>query len=362
MAVQIAELAQLVSGHVVGDATIHCHGANPLGVATPNDITMLDDPSRSAAIAESCAVAIVTKAEIDCSECSVLAQIIVDDPHAAFTKIVGKFRPPIETSIPGVGVDSSTAIAASAKVHPNATIAAGTSIGERSVIMPGVVILEQCKIGDDCVIHPNVTLYPYTELGDRVVLHAGTVIGANGFGYRQENGRHIPTAQLGYVKIESDVEIGAGTAIDRGTYGATVIGEGTKIDNLVQIAHNCHIGKHNILCSQVGIAGSCKTGDYVIMAGQVGIKDHILIGDHTIIGAQSGVMNDCKSNEVYLGSPAVPQRDQMQSWAIQRKLPDIRREVRKLRKELDQVKTPAAGSTDSQKKHAGNEPNSKRAA
>ena len=147
-----------------------------------------------------------------------------------------------------------------------------------------------------------MTLYEYTQLGDRVVLHAGTVVGAYGFGYRQQGGRHLPTAQLGYVHIESDVETGAGVTIDRGTYGATRIGEGTKIDNQVMIAHNCQIGRHNILCSQVGVAGSCRTGDYVILAGQVGLKDHITLEDNVVVAAQSGVMHDIPAGEAHMGT------------------------------------------------------------
>ncbi|MGB1927269.1 MAG: UDP-3-O-(3-hydroxymyristoyl)glucosamine N-acyltransferase, partial [Rubripirellula sp.] len=153
-----------------------------------------------------------------------------------------------------------------------------------------------------------------------------------------EKGRHLPAAQLGYVCIEADVEIGASATIDRGSYGATTIGEGTKIDNQVMIAHNCKIGKHNLICSQVGIAGSSRTGDYVVLAGQVGLKDHITLGDHTIVGAQAGVMDDCKGNEIYLGSPATPQREQMQIMAVERRLPEMRREMKLLRRELDQLK------------------------
>ena len=197
--------------------------------------------------------------------------------------------------------------------------------------MPG------CVIGDDCVIHPNVTLYENTRIQDRVRIHAGSVIGAHGLGYQQIEGRHVSSAQLGYVEIESDVDIGAAVTIDRGTYGATRIGEGTKIDNQVMIAHNCRIGRHNLICSQVGIAGSCTTGDYVVLAGQVGLKDHIHLGDHTIVGAKAGVMDDCEGNQVYLGAPAMPQRDQMQIFALQRKLPDMRRELKALRKRVEEL-------------------------
>jgi UDP-3-O-[3-hydroxymyristoyl] glucosamine N-acyltransferase len=211
-------------------------------------------------------------------------------------------------------------------------------IGEHTLVMPGVVIMPNCVIGKNCVLHPNVTLYEYSELGDRVILHAGCVIGANGFGYRQENGQHIPSAQLGYVRIDADVEVGACVTIDRGTYGATRIGEGTKIDNQVMIAHNCQIGRRNLLCSQVGIAGSCRTGDNVILAGQVGLKDHITLGDGAIVGAQAGVMNDLNGNEIYLGSPAMSQRDQMQIFAVTRRLPEMRRELKKLRSEIDELR------------------------
>jgi UDP-3-O-[3-hydroxymyristoyl] glucosamine N-acyltransferase len=332
MAIQITQLASLVGGQVIGDETTACEGANPPDVASETDITMLDDPTRAKSIRCTSAVAVVTSAPIDNDN---FVQIIVDDPHAAFSKIVAHFRPPISLNIPGVGVDSSAKIAASASIHPTATIGSGVVIGERSVIMPGVVIMPHSKIGEGCVIHPNVMLYEYTELGDRVTLHSGSVIGANGFGYRQHEGRHIPTAQLGYVCIESDVEVGASVTIDRGTYGATRIGEGTKIDNHVQIAHNCRIGKHNLLCSQVGIAGSCTTGDYVVMAGQVGIADHINVEDKVVLCAQSGVMHDCKEGVVYMGSPAIPLREQMQVYALERKLPEIRKEVRALRRELN---------------------------
>ena len=334
MAIRIAQLADMVGGRVVGDANALCYGANPLGVATADDITMLDSVDRADRLADSSAIAVVTPAELNCGDRS---QIVVDDPHIAFTQIVAYFRPPIDMSVPSAGIDSSAAIAASARVHPTATVAAGTVIGERSIIMPGAVIMQRCKIGDDCIIHPGVTLYEYSELGDRVVVHAGSVIGAVGFGYRQRDGRHIPTAQLGYVRVDSDVEIGACATIDRGTYGATLIGEGTKIDNQVQVAHNCRIGKHNLLCAQVGIAGSCTTGDYVIMAGQVGVKDHINIGDHVIVSAQAGVMSDCKAGEVYLGSPAQPKRLQMTEWAIQRKLPAMRKQLKSLQAQIDQL-------------------------
>ena len=251
--------------------------------------------------------------------------------------------------------DPSAKIASTASVHPSVVIGADVVIGERCRLMPGVVIMPGCVIGDDCVLYPNVTLYEYTQLGERVVIHAGSVLGAHGFGYRQEDGRHVPTAQLGFVQVADDVELGACVTIDRGTYGATRVGEGTKIDNQVMIAHNCHIGRHNLLCSQVGIAGSCRTGDYVILAGQVGLKDHVSIGDGAVIAAQAGVMEDCEAGQVYFGSPATRQREQMQIIATQRRLPEMRKEVKHLHRELDRLQ-------ERLQSQAGDQPEERRAA
>jgi UDP-3-O-[3-hydroxymyristoyl] glucosamine N-acyltransferase len=332
MEIRLDQIAEMIGGTLHGDGARCCSGANPPGQCGPQEITLIVDPETPPSGGPPQCAAVVTPAVIGWCD---RPQLVVDDPHQAFAKVVAHFRPPVATRLPEVGVDATARIAASARVHPTATIGGNVTIGERTVIMPGVVVMEQCRIGDDCVVHPNVTLYSYTMLADRVTVHANSTLGANGFGYRQENGRHVPQPQLGYVAIESDVEIGAAVTIDRGTYGATRIGEGTKIDNQVMIAHNCQIGRHNLICSQVGIAGSCRTGDYVILAGQVGLKDHISLGDHAIVGAQAGVMDDCQANQVYLGSPAMPQRDQMQIFALQRKLPDMRRELKSLRGQLE---------------------------
>ncbi|WP_235908810.1 UDP-3-O-(3-hydroxymyristoyl)glucosamine N-acyltransferase [Roseiconus nitratireducens] len=331
MEIRLDELARLLGGTLKGDPTLICRGANPPGQAAADEVTMILEPQRREEMEGTEALAVIVTGEIESLD---RAQILVEDPHQALATAVKHFRPPIELTLPPTGIAPGADVAASARIHPSATIGKGVKIGHRSLIMPGVVIMPGCVIGDDCVLHAGVTLYEYTQLADRVVVHAGTVIGANGFGYRQEQGRHVPKAQLGYVRIESDVEIGACVTIDRGSYGPTQIGEGTKIDNQVMIAHNCQIGRHNLICSQVGIAGSCRTGDYVVLAGQVGLKDHITLGDHAIVGAQAGVMDDCDGDQVYLGSPAMPQRDQMQIFALQRKLPEMRRELKTLRKQL----------------------------
>lgn len=335
MAISLGDIATLVDGQLAGDRTIVCSGANPPAEAMSDHVTMLDDPKHLAAVLQSDASAVVTtEAGIDFEGRS---SIIVRDAHRAFAKIVAHFRPPVCVSTLADGIDSSAQISETASIHPSAVIGAGVKIGPGTRIFPGVVVLPNVTIGEDCVVHSGVTLYEYTQIGDRVVIHAGSVLGAHGFGYRQHNGRHVATAQLGYVAIGDDVELGAAVTIDRGTYGATRIGEGTKIDNQVMIGHNCQIGRHNLLCSQVGIAGSCRTGDYVILAGQVGLKDHIELGDHAVVGAQAGVMEDLPGKQVYLGSPATTQRDQMQIMAVQRRLPEMRRDVKQLRRETSQL-------------------------
>jgi len=368
------QLAQLVGGELrpllsepkcptdfnaLGETLVH--DALPPGEAGPNDVTMLDQMGHQASVWKTQAVAVLTPAPLEAptapleaarKTCSAeeneangrviggrgpLAQIIVDDPHAALTQVVTYFRPPISEEVVAAGIDSTASVDPTAQVHPKATVGAGSIVGPGCRIHANVSVAAGCVLGANVVLHPGVTLYPYTQLGDRVVLHAGCVVGANGFGYRLVDGRHVPTAQLGFVKIDQDVEVGACTTIDRGTYGATRIGEGTKIDNQVMIGHNCQIGRFNLLCSQVGIAGSCATGDYVVMAGQVGLKDHVSLGDGAVVGAQAGVMDDLAGEQVYLGSPATTQREQMQIMAVERRLPEMRRDLRRLEKTVSEL-------------------------
>jgi UDP-3-O-[3-hydroxymyristoyl] glucosamine N-acyltransferase len=336
-------VADLVAGlddvTVIGDANVVCVDALPLCDATPGCVTLIDDSARCEELTRSGAVAVVTSRQQPNLSCT---QIICANVHKAFTAIVKQYRHTSQAVI-------HSSIDASAQIDPTASIGIGTRIDSGVVIgadvkigrdchlMPGVVVMEQTVIGDRCTIYPRVVLYEHTKIDDEVQIHAGSVIGAHGFGYHQSHGRHIGSAQLGYVHIESCVDVGANVTIDRGTYGVTKIGEGTKIDNLVMIAHNCHIGRHNLICSQVGIAGSCRTGDYVVLAGQVGLSDHISLGDHAVVGAQAGVMEDLGEKQTYLGSPATTKRDQMQILAVQRRLPELRREIKNMRRELDQL-------------------------
>ena len=333
--VTLEKLANIVGGRIIGDPATECADARPLQEATAGVITMLDDPRRSSQVTQSGAAAVVVAQAV---ETLGVPQLVVGSLHAAFGAIIEVFRPPAQYDFRGVSpaayVDPTAELGEDCTIHPGVQVGAHARIGNGTTLMPGVVVLPHCQIGSDCRLFPGVVLYEYTVLEARVTIHAGSVIGAYGFGYRQQAGRHVPTSQLGYVHIESDVELGASVTVDRGTYGATRIGMGTKVDNQVMIAHNCQIGRHNLICSQVGVAGSCKTGDYVVMAGQVGLKDHVELGDGAVVAAQSGVMDNLSGGQVYLGSPATTQRDQMQIIAIQRKLPEMRKALQRLTKQV----------------------------
>lgn len=276
--------------------------------------------------------AVVTPVAVDRPATSPpIIQMVHRDPSSAFAAVVAMFRPPID---PRSSYTADPADHLLADVHPTAVIGRGVRIGRGTVVRAGAVVSDHATIGVDCVIGPNVTVHEYSVIGDRCRLAAGCVVGAEGFGYRRVGDRHEPAAQLGYVVLEDDVDLGAATTVDRGSFGTTRIGAGTKIDNQVMIAHNCQIGRRNLICSQVGIAGSCRTGDDCILAGQVGLKDHVTLGDGTIVGAQAGVMADLVGGEVYLGSPATTQKEQMQIMAVQRKLPEMRREIKRLNRSL----------------------------
>jgi UDP-3-O-[3-hydroxymyristoyl] glucosamine N-acyltransferase len=223
---------------------------------------------------------------------------------------------------------------ATAHIGPHCVVGERVKIGARAVLQAGVSVGDDSKLGDDVNLFPNVTVYPQTEIGRRVRIHAGTVVGSDGFGYVQDGGVHRKVPQIGNVIIGDDVEIGANVTIDRGALGPTVIGKGTKIDNLVQIAHNVEIGEGALIISQVGISGSCKFGKYVILAGQAGFAGHLKIGDRVTVSAQSGVMTDIPDGEKWLGTPAQPDKQaKRQMIAIQR-LPELLKRVAELEKKL----------------------------
>jgi len=328
MSLALAEIARLVEGQLTGDGSLLIEGAATLPVARPGEISLADHPKLAPQLARCQASAVIVPATFQPTDRPI---ITVANVHAAFAKIVTHFRPPRQTRCLGVSpaafVDPTARIADGVEVHPHAFVGVDVEIGEGCIVHSGVRLLDGCKLGPNCTIFPNAVLYENTILGEGVIVHANAVLGAYGFGYSTVDGRHNLNAQLGYVEVGDHVEIGAGTTIDRGTYGPTVIGSGTKIDNLVQIGHNCRLGRHNLICSQVGIAGSCSTGEYVVMAGQVGLADHLHIADGALLGAKAGLMTDALPAKRYLGAPAVEERQFFRSISLIQQLPEIRRQL-----------------------------------
>lgn len=330
----VGEIAGWVGGTATGPADTPVQWATSLVDAGPGDLTLVDGPKRRKDWEASKASAAVVPADFPDDPRPLIR---VADPLVAFIQIVLKLRGdrPAETGIhPTAVIHPSVKLGDNPTVGPHAVIGENTTVGANAVIQAGTVVGRFCTLGDNVTLHPRVVLYDDCTLGNRVTIHAGAVIGADGFGYRLVKGKHEKIPQLGTVVIDDDVEIGANSTIDRGTFGSTRIGAGTKIDNQVMVSHNCKIGKHNIFVSQVGLAGSCVTGDYVVMAGQVGIADHIVIGDKAVIGAQAGVMKDVPAGEYHFGYPAMNGREFMKYVAEWGRLSDTRRDVARIKKHL----------------------------
>lgn len=336
MKATLRELADLAGGTVVGDPQRIITAAEPCHLAGKDAITFLENvKSKDQFDGSRAGAAVVPLSFTD--EKGARPVIQVENVVAAFTKIAAFFRPPRSKMIAG--------ISSKASINPSAVLGEGTSvadgvyigadvrIGKNCTIYPNAVILDGTSIGDHTVLFPGVTVYEDCRIGSGCILHAGAVIGAYGFGYSCVDGVHRLSAQLGNVEIGDNVEIGANTTIDRGTYGSTRIGAGTKIDNLVMVAHNCSLGRCNLICAHTGIAGSSVTGDYVVMAGRVGVRDHIKVGDNAMIGAMAGVMLDVPENARIVGIPATPEKEQMKKQVALAKLPEMRREFQKLQKE-----------------------------
>ena len=330
----VSEIATHLQGEVVGDGNAVLNGFAPAEHAKPGDLTFAENDEFFARAEESAATAIIADPRFSSTR-----KILIRVPNAriAFAKALALFFPePVRPA----GIHPLAAVAASAQIDPTAhigphcTVGERVKIGARSVLQGGNSVGDDAKLAEDVNLFPNVTIYPRTEIGCRVRIHAGTVIGSDGYGYVLDGGIHRKIPQVGNVIIHDDVEIGANVTVDRGALGATVIGKGTKIDNLVQIAHNVQIGEHCLIIAQVGIAGSTRLGNYVVLAGQVGIGGHLKIGNQATIGAQSGVMTDVPDKATWLGAPAQPDRQfKRQVIAIQR-LPDLLKKIAEWERKL----------------------------
>jgi UDP-3-O-[3-hydroxymyristoyl] glucosamine N-acyltransferase len=331
-----AEIAKLLGGEVIGDGQVKLNGFAPADRAQPGNLTFAENDNYFARADQSAAAAIIVDGEFASTHGKALVR--VPNARIAFAKVLPLFFP---EPIFEPGIDPTAIVPASAHVDPAAHIGpycvlgAEVHIGPRSVLQGGNFVGAHCRLGEDVNIFPTVTLYPGTEIGNRVRIHSGSVIGSDGFGYVPDEGVHRKVPQIGNVSIRDDVEIGANVTIDRGALGPTVIGRGTKIDNLVQIAHNVTIGDNCLIISQAGIAGSSKLGNYVTLAGQVGIAGHLKIGNRVSVAAQSGVMNNIPDGEKWLWSPAQPERQSKRQMIALQQLPELLRRVHELEKRLE---------------------------
>jgi len=337
MAFTASEIAERLGGRVVGDGGIKLSGFAPADSAKEGDLTFAENENYFARAEQSRASAILIDGDFSSTK---KALIKVANARVAFAKVLPLLFPPAP---PTPGTHKTAIVAPSAEIDPGASIGPYCTVGERvrigsrCILESGNYIGADCELGDDVYLFPNVTIYPRSRIGNRVRLHAGCVIGADGFGYVLDKGEHLKVPQIGNVIIHDDVEIGANVTIDRGALGSTVIGKGTKIDNLVQIGHNVVIGEHCLIVSQVGIAGSTRLGNYVTLAGQSGLAGHLKIGNNVIVAAQAGVMNHIPDGEKWLGAPAQPDRQQKREWINIRRLPDLIQRVAELEKQIEEL-------------------------
>lgn len=337
------DIAQLVGGELVGNPDQPVTGVAGIREAQPGDLAFIASPKYYSALktTQAAAVIIARNAKIESgspapSGATGPVLIRVDNPVQAFTQLVLRVMPPPVKFAPGI--HPSAVIAPDAKlgkdvsIQPYAIIEPGAVIGDRTVIGAGAYVGHGCAIGADCLLYANVTLREYTVLGNRVILHSGVVLGADGFGYETANGKHQKVPQVGTVEIGDDVEIGANSAVDRARFGKTRVGRGTKIDNLVQIAHNCVIGEDCIICGQAGMAGSTIIGNRVTLAGQVGIAGHLTIGDGAIMMGQTGIAQDVEPGSILFGAPGLPHKMFKRSYVAFEHLPELVAKVRELEK------------------------------
>ena len=328
------QIAELIGGIVIGDGRTALSGFAPAGSAKPGDLTFAENDIYFERAEQSAASAILVDGEFRSAN---KALIQVPNARIGFAKAMALFFPDQKYA---PGIHPSAVVAKSAQVDPTAHIGPLCYVGNNAKIGAGVVLQgqdyvgDESVVGDECCFLPNVTLYPKTQLGKRVRIHAGTVIGSDGFGYVFDSGMHRKVPQVGNVIIHDDVEIGANVTIDRGALGPTIIGRGTKIDNLVQIGHNVTIGEHCLVVSQAGIAGSTRLGNYVTIAGQVGLAGHLKIGNRVTVTAQSGVMHDIPDGQKWFGSPAMPDRKMKRQVLAMQQLPELLRRVADLERRL----------------------------
>lgn len=331
------ELADYLGGTIRGDGTCMVNGLAPLEAAGPDKVTFLANPKYAAKVAETGAGAVLMAPGAESYGRNVIE---VANPYLAFAKLLNLFYvQPHEPRgvMPESSFGTNVVFGNGISVYPGVIIGDNVSIGDRCVLYPGAVLYNGVTIGNDTVIHANAVIRERCRIGNNCVIQPGAVIGSDGFGYAPDGQGYYPIPQIGIVVLEDNVEIGANTCIDRAALEVTLIRRGTKLDNLVQIAHNCQIGQDCMIVSQVGISGSTKIGNHVTLAGQVGVAGHLTIGDNVLVGAQSGVPSSLAANAGYSGYPAMPHKEWLKAMAVVPRLPDLRKTVSALEKRIAEL-------------------------
>ena len=335
---KLHEIAARIECRLDGDGNVDIRGVAGIEDAGPGDLTFFSNPKYAAELRATRASAVILAEDAPAAPCAMLR---TRQPYLAFARAVAIFEDPWRPA-PGVhnlaSIGENVTLGAEVSIGPFAVIGEGTHIGSRTIVHPHVSIGRQTTIGDDCVIHARVSIRERVRIGHRVVLQDGAVIGSDGFGFaRRADGTHHKIPQIGALVIEDDVEIGANTTIDRPAVGETRIGAGTKIDNLVQVAHGVTIGRNVLLAAQVGVAGSVTIEDNVTLAGQVGVAGHITIGQGVIATAQSGIPNSVPAGSFISGYPAIPNRDWLRAAAVYRKLPELKKRLAELERRIQEL-------------------------
>ncbi len=339
----LKELADYLGGTVIGDGSVRITGLAGLDDAKEGDITFLANPKYAGKVATTRAAAVVLPPGADNHGRS---GIEIANPYLAFAKLLtlATSRPFAARGVmPGAVVGSDVVMGSEVSIYPGAFVGNGVRLGERVTLHPGVVLYDGVEIGDDVTLHANVSVRERCRIGNRVTIHNGAVIGSDGFGYAPDGTGYYKIPQIGIVVVEDDCEIGANATVDRAALHVTRIRRGTKIDNLVQIAHNCEIGEDCMIMSQVGISGSTKVGEHVTLAGQVGVAGHLEIGANTMVGAKSGVPGNLPGAGIFSGIPAFAHRDWLRAMGTVPKLPEMRKAVTALEKRIAELEAKLAG-------------------
>ncbi len=340
MQITVEELARVVGGRVDGPADVVVSGVRGVGDAEQGDVVLAENArffKKAAASRASCVVAAPGVGEAIAGK----SVIRVDQPSEAFIRVLEHFRPQEQLPRPGVAcgavVGRGVQLGRGVAVGANCFIGEDVTIGDGSVLFPGVYVGAKSAIGREARIHPGVTIYPRCSIGSRVILHAGVVIGADGFGYRPSSEGLAKIPQIGTVEIGDDVEIGANSTVDRAKFGATIIGSGSKIDNLVHIAHNVKIGRNCVIVALSGVAGSVEIGDNVTLAAQTGVKDNVRIEDGCVVAARAGVIGDVKRGSTVSGFPARDHSAEKRSQAVWLRLPEVVERLRALERQIERL-------------------------